>query len=67
MLGKFFFFLDLPRLRMMRTMTKRMMKEEMMSNPIRMKVTIKMATNTLGLIFKHVHKLCDQGPLQACS
>jgi hypothetical protein len=52
---------------MMRTMTKRMMNEEMMSNPMRMKVTIKMATNTMGLIFKHVHKLCDQGPLQACS
>jgi hypothetical protein len=51
----------------MRTMTKRMMNEEMMSNPMRMKVTIKMATNTLGLIFKHVHKICDQDPLRACS
>jgi hypothetical protein len=48
---------------MMRTMTKRIMNEEMMSNPMRMKVTIKMATNTMGLIFKHAHKLCDE----ACS
>jgi len=37
---------NLPRLRMMRMMTKRIMNEEMMSNPMRMKVTMKMATET---------------------
>ena len=49
---------------MMRMMTKRTMMAEMMSNPIRMKVTMKIATETFTSSFKT--ELSIPAMVQAC-